>query len=99
MSVDPLIKAVTPETKWYVVLRPFDADRRLARGEVVDTSSWMHLDRLVDLRYVAPLPHGAEVPSPNSDGIRLIALDDQQKEQVPAKKRPVPTRKTTKATA
>lgn len=98
MSIDPLISAVTPKTKWYVVLRPFDGERRLVRGEVVDTSGWVHLNRLVELRYIAPLPHGADVPEEDSDGRRLLELQDQQKEQVPAKKRPTPTRKTTKAT-
>lgn len=89
MTKDPLLEAVTPETKWYVVLRPFDGDHRYTRGEVVDTSGWTHRVRLEDQRYVAPLPHGAEVPEPDSDGFRFLTLDAEQEQKVPAKKRPV----------
>lgn len=94
MSVDPLIVAVTPKTDWYVVLRPFDGDRRFARGEVVNTDGWVHRQRLVENRYIAPLPHGAKLPEAGVDGIRLLSLDAEQEMMVPSKKRPVPTRKT-----
>ena len=93
MSEDPLIKAVRPDTKWFVVLRPFDGDRRFVRGEVVDTTGWVHLDALVENRYIAHLPHGAEVPSEDGDGRRIIELTKQQERKVASKKRPpVPSR-------
>lgn len=94
MSHDPLIIAVTPKTDWYVVLRPFDGERRFARGEVVNTEGWIHRNRLVDNRYITPLPHGAELPEPDKAGVRLLSLNAEQEKMVPAKKRPVPTRKT-----
>lgn len=90
---DPLIEAVTPPTPWYVVLRPFDGDHRYSRGEVVDTTGWTHHRRLIDLRYIAALPHGADLPEPGEDGRRFLALNEEQAEKVPPKKRPTPTRK------
>jgi hypothetical protein len=95
VSIDPLIKAITPETNWYVVLRPFQGEResKYVRGEVVDTHGWTHKGRLVELRYVSPLPFGADVPEADEEGRRIIDLNSQQKEQVPYKKRPVPQRK------
>lgn len=93
MSDDPLIKAITPPTEWYVVLRPFDGDYRFARGEVVNTTGWTHLESLVDLRYLAPLPHGAMLPDPDADGRRIIDLSEDQAKVVPTRKRPTPVRK------
>lgn len=85
MSVkDPLLEAVTPKTNWYVVLRPFNgADGEFIRGEVVDTTGWIHLSALQNRRYIAPLPHGAVVPEPNymrGDGVmlRVIQLDTSE---------------------
>ncbi len=100
MSNDPLIAAITPKTDWYVVLRPFhgEGDALLIRGEVVNTKEWIRPERLADLRYIAPMPHGVDVPEPNDDGRRLIVLDEEQLEVVPetkqpakAEERPVPT--------
>lgn len=96
---DPLIAAITPDSPWYVVLRPFSADRMFVRGEVIDAGSWKTTNTLIEHRYIAPLPHGAALPEPDADGVRLIDLDDQQAALVPEKKRPVPARKTAKATA
>ena len=94
MSEDALIKAVRPDTKWYVVLRPFDGDHRFVRGEVVDTTGWVHLDSLVENRYISPLPHGASVPDEDGDGRRVIELTKTQERKVASKKRPpVPSRK------
>jgi hypothetical protein len=60
---DPLIESVTPKTKWYVVLRPFDGGNgKFVRGEVVDTTDWRHTNTLETRRYIARLPQGAEVP-------------------------------------
>lgn len=93
MSNDPLIQAITPKTDYYVVLRPFDGDTRFVRGEIVDISGWVHLNRLVENRYIAPLPHGAVLPEPGEDGRRFVVLDDQQTATIPEKKRPTPSRK------
>lgn len=94
MSVDPLIAAITPPSDLFVVLRPFQGkdDIRYSRGEVVDTNTWIHKDRLVELRYVSPLPHGAKIPTKGSDGRMFISLNEEQEVIVPQKKRPVPTR-------
>jgi hypothetical protein len=89
---DPLIEAVRPPTKWYVVLRPFKGDRAFVRGEVVDVTGWTHLTSLVQNRYVDALPHGAEVPDENADGIRIIELSKEQARKVAPKKRPIPKR-------
>ena len=60
---DPLIEAVKPNTSWYIVLRPFDGNGvKFVRGEVVDTTGWRHTSMLEQRRYIAPLPHGMEVP-------------------------------------
>lgn len=85
---DPLISAITPEQKWYVVTRPFngDGDYRFVRGEVVDTTGWTHHKRLVELRYLQPLPHGAPVPSEDADGRRILEVADDG--SVPEKKKP-----------
>lgn len=94
MATDPLIEAITPKTPWYVVLRPFEGgEGRYVRGEVVDVSGWRHHKRLVELRYIAPFPHGATLPKPGEDGRLVIDLDDQQTASVPEKKRPEPVRK------
>ena len=94
-NIDPMIEAITPKTKWFVVLRPFggDAGKRFVRGEVVDVSDWIHYKRLVDNRYIMALPHGSEVPKQDKIGERHIVLTDEQTESVPAKKRPIPSRK------
>lgn len=95
-NTDPLLEAITPKTGWYVVLRPFqgDGDARYVRGEVVNAENWTHTKRLVELRYVATLPHGVPVPEVDADGRRMIVLEPSQEAQVPEKKRPAPTRKT-----
>lgn len=91
---DPLIEAISPKTFWFVVLRPFSGDNcRFVRGEVVDTTEWRSRSTLLEHRYIAPLPHGASLPSPDEDGRRIIDLDEDQQAIVPEKKRPVPTRK------
>lgn len=91
---DPLIKAITPKTPWFVVLRPFSGDgRRYVRGEVVDTMLWKSTAQLVENRYLAPFPHGAVLPIPDANGIRIIDLDAEQEQIVPEKKRPTPSRK------
>ena len=93
MSIDPLVSAVTPKTDWFIILRPFhgEDDERLLRGEVVNTTEWLPHRRttLVDMRYVAPLPAGADLPEPDDEGRRIIELDEEQEQQVPEKKRPV----------
>lgn len=96
-NIDPLIAAITPETKWYVVLRPFGGDNgyRFSRGEVVDVSGWIQPDRLVSNRYITALPHGVDVPEPDQDGVRVLTLSDTQASSVPEKKRPTPNRKRT----
>lgn len=98
MSVDPLIEAITPKTPWYVVLRPFEGDgsTRYVRGEVVDTTGWMHHKRLVDLRYISVFPFGATLPEPDADGRRIIVLNEEQAATVHPKKRPTPARKADK---
>lgn len=93
---DPLVQAVTPDTKWFVVLRPFDGERRFVRGEVVDTTAWTHVRALVENRYVAALPHGAPVPAEDGEGRRIIELTKAQERKVASKKRPaVPSRPAT----
>jgi len=90
---DPLIQAVTPPQKWFVVLRPFDGDRRFVRGEVVDTTTWTHVRSLVDNRYISALPHGADVPGEDAEGRRIIELTKAQERKVASKKRPaIPSR-------
>ena len=88
MAIDPLIQAITPATKWYVVLRPFTGgeDVRLVRGEVVDSTGWRRVERLVELRYVQMLPHGVAVPEPDGDGRRILVVADDG--AVPEKKMP-----------
>jgi hypothetical protein len=93
VSSDPLIQAITPPTDWYVVLRPFDGDHRYVRGEVVNTEGWTQIARLQDQRYIAPLPHGADLPEVDPDGRRIVDLTQEQEKIVPQRKRPVPTRK------
>ena len=93
MSNDPLITAITPKTDWYVVLRPFQGgedDTNLIRGEVVNTEGWIRPYRLAELRYIAPMPHGVDVPEPNEDGRRILVLNEEQEQAVPEKKRPAP---------
>lgn len=99
MSNDPLIQAITPKTDYYVVLRPFDGERRFVRGEVVDTTGWVHLDTLVESRYVSPLPHGAELPNEDGEGRRIIELTKAQERKVASKKRPPVPSRTIEATA
>ncbi|NBO54043.1 MAG: hypothetical protein EBU84_05500 [Actinobacteria bacterium] len=64
MSVkDPLVESVKPKTNWYIVLRPFDGNGvKFIRGEVVDTTGWRHTAMLEQRRYIAPVPHGMEIP-------------------------------------
>ena len=67
----PLIESVTPKTKWYVVLRPFDgASGKFVRGEVVDTTEWRHTNTLETRRYIARFPQGGKLPDEElqSDG-------------------------------
>jgi len=60
---DPLIESVTPKTKWYVVLRPFDGTNgKFVRGEVVDTTNWRHTNTLETRRYIARFPQGGKLP-------------------------------------
>ena len=88
MAIDPLLEAVTPKTNWYVVIRRLQGDGRFhERGEVVDTTGWRRVDALVANRYITPLPHGAKVPSENSDGVRMLVVEEESK---PAPK-PAPT--------
>lgn len=90
MAIDPLLEAVTPKTNWYVVIRRLQGDGRFyERGEVVDTTGWRRVDALVANRYITPLPHGAKVPSENSDGVRMLVVEEESK---PAPK-PAPTPK------
>jgi hypothetical protein len=88
VAIDPLIQAITPATKWYVVLRPFmgGGDERLVRGEVVDSTGWRRVERLVELRYIQALPHGVTVPQPGGDGRRILEVADDG--VVPEKKKP-----------
>jgi hypothetical protein len=93
---DPLIEAVTPDTNWYVVLRPFGGQAtEFVRGEVVDTNGWLHTNTLVNRRYIAPLPYGAKVPEeteqPDGTIRRMIVLDGEALESKPARKKPVLT--------
>jgi hypothetical protein len=81
---DPLIESVTPKTKWVVVLRPFDGSGiRYERGQVVDSTGWVHTTTLVNRRYVAPLPYGADVPEEEvqKDGTVRRFIQDASKEQ------------------
>ena len=91
---DPLFEILNPKTDWYIVLRPFDGDIRHLRGEVVNTKDWIHRNKLVDARYIAPLPHGVELPKAGKDDRRFLDLDDDQKKQLPESKavadRPTP---------
>jgi len=97
VSVDPLIAAITPKSDWFIVLRPFvggEDSANLVRGEVVNASGWgKDPQRLVELRYLATLPHGVAVPSVNEDGKRLIILSSQQENMVPKKKQPAKAQK------
>ena len=80
MAIDPLLEAVTPKTNWYVVIRRLQGDGRFhERGEVVDTTGWRRVDALVANRYITPLPHGAKVPSENSDGVRMLVVEEESK--------------------
>jgi hypothetical protein len=92
VSTDPLVSAVTPKTDWFIILRPFHGgdDDLLVRGEVVNTTEWLphRKSTLVDMRYVAPLPAGADLPELNSQGKRILELNEEQEQQVPEKKRP-----------
>jgi len=94
-NVDPLIEAITPKTKWFVVLRPFggDGEKRFARGEVVDVSDWVHYKRLVSNRYLMALPHGVDVPELDENGERHVSLSEEQIQVIPEKKSPSPARK------
>lgn len=87
MSVkDPLLEAVTPDTKWYVVLRPFGGDNTtFVRGEVVDTTGWIHRNALVNRRYIAPFPYGGTIPEPTEqpDGTTRRVIVEEQKETKP----------------
>ena len=101
---DPLFEILNPKTDWYIVLRPFDGDVRHLRGEIVNTKEWIHKSKLVDARFIAPLPHGVELPKESKDGRRFLELDDEQIEKLPETKavadRPTPQpsdRKKTKA--
>lgn len=92
MSVkDPLLEQVTPKTKWFVVLRPFGGENgNFVRGEVVDTTGWLHLNALASRRYISPLPHGAEVPNEttDADGVtrRMIVEASEEKPKAKARK-------------
>ena len=79
MAIDPLIEAITPKSKWYVVVRRVSGERVFERGEVVDTTGWRRVDALVANRYITPLPHGAKVPSENSDGVRMLVVEEESK--------------------
>lgn len=89
-NIDPLLEALTVKTDWYVVLRPFqgDGDERYVRGEVVNARTWMHRRRLVDLRYIAPLPHGAPFPEEDADGRRVVVLDEAAAAEIHPQRRP-----------
>ena len=89
MTVDPLIEYVTPDTKWYVILRPFngEGDYRFVRGEVVDTTGWRRIDSLVSNRYIQALPSGASVPEPDAEGRRIVAVVSGDT-SIPEKKKP-----------
>ena len=81
---DPLIESVTPKTKWVVVLRPFDGNGiRYERGQVVDSTGWIHTNTLVSRRYIAPLPYGAEVPEQEvqKDGTVRRFIQDSSREK------------------
>ena len=89
MTVDPLIEYVTPDTKWYVILRPFngEGDYRFVRGEVVDTTGWRRIDSLVSNRYIQALPSGASVPEPDAEGRRIVDVASGDT-SIPEKKKP-----------
>ena len=84
MSIkDPLIESVTPKTKWYMVLRPFNgANGEFVRGQVVDTSEWRHTGTLETRRYIARFPQGGVLPEEEiqKDGVarRIVSLDEKQ---------------------
>ena len=60
---DPLVDSVTSKSKWVIVLRSFDGGGiTYMRGQVVDSTGWKHTSALVNRRYIAPLPYGADVP-------------------------------------
>jgi hypothetical protein len=87
---DPLLEAVTPKTNWYVVLRPFGGEgQQFIRGEVVDTTGWLHLNALQNRRYIAPLPYGAVVPELNytrEDGTMVRVIQSDTSEEKPKAK-------------
>ncbi len=41
-----------------VVLRPFEADRSLKAGEIVDVESWRYARQLTERRYIRPATEG-----------------------------------------
>lgn len=48
----------------YEVIRQFTGDRVYAPGEVVDAAGWRTLDKLVEQRYLRPVPiAGVERPA------------------------------------
>lgn len=97
MSVEELLKEVTPSTRWHIVMRPFNAEVGLLSGQVVDTTSWAHTKVLVDNRYLRELPYGVLVPEPFIDdkGIerRMLTKESAPPVLVVVSERPTPTRK------
>lgn len=70
----PVADPLTASTAQCVVLRPFiGLGRTLLRGEVIDTTAgWRNVAVLVDRRYLAPLPHGAQPVTIDLDGPRTF---------------------------
>lgn len=97
MSVEELLKEVTPHTRWHIVMRPFNADVELLTGQVVDTTSWAHTKVLIDNRYLRELPYGVLVPEPFIDELgierRMLTRESAPPVLADVSERPTPTRK------
>lgn len=100
IDAEQMIQEILPETKWYLVMKPFEGETgKLVSGEVVDTTNWLHTRSLMNNRYIAPIPVGITIPEPEewTDGVmRRIyrppnAIDASGTPDTA--KRPTPTRK------
>ena len=91
IDAESVIQGLMPDTKWYLVMKPFQGESGLLQsGEVVDTSNWKHIKSLANSRYIMAVPAGVEIPEAKkgADGVSRRIMSSEE-----ISERPTPSRK------
>ena len=92
IDAESVIQGLMPDTKWYLVMKPFQGESGLLQsGEVVDTSNWKHIKSLTNSRYIMAVPAGVEIPEAKkgADGVsrRIMSSEETSERPIPSRKK------------